>query len=144
MEQNTIQLPDQCTYVSNSTSLSVLDPKLTRRKGAPKKLRTKSPLETASKKAKANSKSSTCKRPTTSNTSMVDGRFNVQSHQAEQCSMPTPIPYLSNSMLPSFSISQQLPSANFILPSCANIVYSSQGHCMPFHYPNLPDGGGKG
>ncbi|CAA2940119.1 Hypothetical predicted protein [Olea europaea subsp. europaea] len=43
-------------------------------------------------------------------------------------------------MLPSFSISQQLPSANFILPSSANIVYSSQDsglESFAFGCPNL-------
>ncbi|XP_022895337.1 protein FAR-RED IMPAIRED RESPONSE 1-like [Olea europaea var. sylvestris] len=68
---------NQCTDLANSTSVSILDLMLTLRKGAPKKLRRKSPLEAASNKAKSGLKSATCKRLTMSNTSMLDGGFNV-------------------------------------------------------------------
>lgn len=42
---------NECTNLSKTMSESVLDPKLTRWKGAPKKMLRKSPLEMASKKA---------------------------------------------------------------------------------------------
>ncbi|XP_022841931.1 protein FAR1-RELATED SEQUENCE 5-like [Olea europaea var. sylvestris] len=131
--QNTVQVLTQCTDVANSTSVSILDPKLTRRKGAPKKLRRKSPLETASKKAKSGSKSTTCKRSTKSNTSMLDRGFDVQLHQAQLHA--DAIPYLSNSMLTPNSIPQDSIPKPFLL---------SQGQNMLFHYPSLPDEGGRG
>lgn len=48
----TIQSGSQCTGSQTTCSVSVLDPKLTKRKGAPRKLRRKCPLELNSKKTK--------------------------------------------------------------------------------------------
>ncbi|XP_022888998.1 protein FAR1-RELATED SEQUENCE 2-like [Olea europaea var. sylvestris] len=55
LSHNTFQLPSQGTGSQNTVGGSIGDPKQSKKKGAPKKLRRKSPLETCSKKTKVSS-----------------------------------------------------------------------------------------
>ncbi|XP_022851943.1 uncharacterized protein LOC111373622 [Olea europaea var. sylvestris] len=57
ISQHTLHLAAQCTDSQSTGSHSIRDPNLTKRKGAPRKLRRKSPLESTSKKAGATSMS---------------------------------------------------------------------------------------
>ncbi|XP_022889102.1 protein FAR1-RELATED SEQUENCE 6-like [Olea europaea var. sylvestris] len=90
----TTEVSNDCAVVSKLASGSIRDPQVARRKGVPRKLRKRNPLETASKKAKSSGTSSTTMRPRNSNTNVVDDAMNFQ--LPRQYSIPTPTSYLSN------------------------------------------------
>ncbi|XP_022870525.1 protein FAR1-RELATED SEQUENCE 2-like isoform X2 [Olea europaea var. sylvestris] len=150
---HTIQVADQCTNSQNDANVKIRDSKLSRRKGAPKKLRTKGPLESSSKNTK--SASSKGRRPIGRHTGTQESAVHVHEAQKQNYSMQPPPPCLQYSMPSTFPVSQYtfvtpfshsgvLPMSNYIVPSSSNIMHSSQGQPMPYYHPYLSDHGGSG
>ncbi|XP_022841729.1 uncharacterized protein LOC111365429 [Olea europaea var. sylvestris] len=148
----TTQVSNDCTDVSKLASGSICDPQVARLKGAPRKLRKRSPLEITSKKAKSSGTSSTTMPPRSSNTNMVDDAMNFQLPQ--QYSMPTPTSYLPSdtltplslsqlSMSTPFSLSQCVPFGNLVSPFAASIRQNSQCQPSANYYQNLLDHSGS-
>ncbi|XP_022891144.1 protein FAR1-RELATED SEQUENCE 5-like [Olea europaea var. sylvestris] len=81
LAHHTVQLGPQCNVSQNTLSGSVRDPLVSRRKGAPKKLRSKSPLESSLKKVKATLTSSKGKRPNSSQSATPVGTQELQASQ---------------------------------------------------------------
>ncbi|XP_022845046.1 uncharacterized protein LOC111368085 [Olea europaea var. sylvestris] len=91
--QQSVHLATQCTTSQNIACVSILDPKLSNRKGPPRKLRKKGPLESTMKKAKASSKSGKGRRPREKHSGMEFIALDVQPSQQLQHSQPTPFSY---------------------------------------------------
>ncbi|XP_022844850.1 protein FAR1-RELATED SEQUENCE 5-like [Olea europaea var. sylvestris] len=120
LPQQNFQGATQCIGSQNTTGVSVLNPNLSNRKGAPKKLRKKGPLESISKKA--SSKSDKGKRLRDRRTDMEETAPEVQQSQQLQHSQPTPFSY-SQLLLGDFE-SQVCTQPSVASP---NVVFNSQG-----------------
>ncbi|XP_022869200.1 protein FAR-RED IMPAIRED RESPONSE 1-like [Olea europaea var. sylvestris] len=137
---HTIQVADQCTDSQNDASVSIKDMKSSRRKGVPKKLRKKGPLESSSKNTKT--ASSKGRRPTGRHIGTQESAVHVHEAQQQNYSMQPPPPCLQYSMPSTFPVSQYtfatpfshsgvLPMSNYIAPSSSNIMHNSQGKLAP-------------
>ncbi|XP_022885251.1 uncharacterized protein LOC111401644 [Olea europaea var. sylvestris] len=118
----------------HNSNLGIQDPKCSKRKGAPKKLRNKSSLESASSKAKG-------KRWTSGQSKLGENEPIVQANdQAMNEQMPAPISYSQLLMGDSDGhvFTQQGMTPNFFQSASMSVVFNGQGNGMPYHYPNAP------
>ncbi|CAA2988916.1 Hypothetical predicted protein [Olea europaea subsp. europaea] len=126
LSQPTTHLQRQCTNSKNTVSVSVLDPKSSNRKDAPRKLRRKSPLESTSKKAKATSTKCKGKRPALGRADMEEDASVLQESEQLQYSQPTPFSY---SQLLFGDVGSQVFTQQ--LPSSTNVIFNSQATSSP-------------
>ncbi|XP_022846444.1 uncharacterized protein LOC111369203 [Olea europaea var. sylvestris] len=91
--QRNIQISSNYTSSQNNASCSLLDPKVVSKKGVPRKLWSKGPLESTSKKPKAKLASNKGKRPTSRRSCLPDGASSIQAYQEQHTSVPTPFSY---------------------------------------------------
>ncbi|XP_022854162.1 uncharacterized protein LOC111375555 [Olea europaea var. sylvestris] len=93
ISQATSHIASQSNDSQNTATTSILDPKLSNRKGAPRKLRKKGSLESTLKKAKIASTKCKGKRPNDSHFPVEAAAPVVHITPELQCLQPTPFSY---------------------------------------------------
>ncbi|CAA2970177.1 Hypothetical predicted protein [Olea europaea subsp. europaea] len=129
-----IPLSSQSNASQNSGIASVLDPTTSKRKGAPRKLRRKSPLELKSNKVKATSNASKGKRLKARATNMEVVASIVQTAQRPQSSTPTIIIFTATlGDGDNCDVLQYILHSTFIYLSPTNFILNGQREVMSAH-----------
>ncbi|XP_022891506.1 protein FAR1-RELATED SEQUENCE 5-like [Olea europaea var. sylvestris] len=125
--------PIHCEDGSVAASENVMDPKLAQRKGVPKKLRRKSPLEMASNKAKGNEHSAT------SPIFHVDPNDILARLHADTTFIFTTVNAHTIISFTTFTGNKFDPC-----PSSTIAMYNPQGEVMPYYYQKILDQSDRG
>ncbi|XP_022862384.1 uncharacterized protein LOC111382594 isoform X2 [Olea europaea var. sylvestris] len=126
-----MHLQGQCNNSESPGGVNVLDPKTSNRKGAPRKLRRKSALESTSKKAKGTSNKSKGKRLPPSRTDMEEATSVLQLSGRIEDSQPTQFSYSQLlGDVQSQVCAQQLSSSTFTPPLIPYHTLGTSGPCV--------------
>ncbi|XP_022861858.1 uncharacterized protein LOC111382186 [Olea europaea var. sylvestris] len=120
------QLPLHDTGSQNTVVRSIGDPKQSKKKGTPKKLRRKSPLEMHSKKTKVPLVACIRKKPATSHSGMAKVASHSQTSQQQRV--------LGDEE--SYAVAQYQPSFNMIQLATTNVMINSDGNVVYNYYPH--------
>ncbi|CAA2968106.1 Hypothetical predicted protein [Olea europaea subsp. europaea] len=122
------QMASMADASQETRSDSMLDLECAKRKGAPRKLRKKCPLESSSKKSKATSSLKKVTRPKVRPSNVDDDACSIQVPQQAQVAMQIPLSYTQLLLGGNRSVdfTQNLHTSNWMHPSSTNPTLNPQ------------------